>query len=96
MEFNLADLFEAVADAVPDRTAVIFGDRRLTYRELEERANRVAHTLVARDIGVDDHVGLYLHSCAEFLEVMLACFKVRAVPINVNDRYVAGEVAFLD
>jgi len=95
MEFNLADLFEAVADAVPESTAVVFGDRRLTYRELEARANQVAHALVARDIGVDDHVGLYLHSCAEFLEAMLACFKVRAVPINVNDRYVAGEVAHL-
>ena len=95
MEFNLADLFEAVADAVPDRTAVVCGDRRLSYRELEMRANQVAHALAASEVGVGDHVGLYLHNGPEFLEVMLACFKVRAVPINVNDRYVAGEVQHL-
>jgi len=95
MEFNLADLFEAVADAVPDRTAVVFGDRRLSYRELETRANQFAHMLGAHGVGLGDHVGLYLHNGPEFLEVMLACFKVRAVPINVNDRYVAGEVQHL-
>ena len=95
MEFNLADLFEAVADAVPDRTAVVFGNHRLSYREFEARANQFAHVLGAHGVGVGDHVGLYLHNGPEFLEVMLACFKVRAVPINVNDRYVAGEVQYL-
>ena len=42
--FNLADLWEATADTVPDRTAVVCGDRRLTYGELDERANRLAAT----------------------------------------------------
>ena len=42
MEFNLADLFEIVADTVPDRLALVAGDARLTYRELDERANRMA------------------------------------------------------
>ncbi|HEY8216857.1 MAG TPA: AMP-binding protein [Acidimicrobiia bacterium] len=92
MQFNLADLFEAVADAVPDRIAVVYGDRRLTYGELEARANRCAHALASLGIGRDDHVGLYLRSCPEFLEAMLGCYKLRAVPINLNDRYVAAEV----
>ncbi len=95
MEFNLADLFEAVADAVPEHTAVVWGDRRLTFRELEARSNRLAHALASRGVAVGDHVGLFLHSCPEFLEVMLGCYKVRAVPINVNDRYVAAEVQHL-
>jgi len=93
MQFNLADLFEAIADEVPDRTAVVYSDRRLSYLELEERANRCAHALSALGVGPDAHVGLYLRSCPEFLEAMLGCFKLRAVPINVNDRYVAAEVA---
>ncbi|MDQ1477796.1 MAG: 3-oxocholest-4-en-26-oate---CoA ligase, partial [Actinomycetota bacterium] len=95
MEFNLADLFEAVADAVPDRTAVIAGDRRLTYRELDERANRVAHYL--RDVGVvpGQHVGIYSFNRVEWAETMLGCFKARAVPINVNYRYVIEELRYL-
>ncbi len=95
MEFNLADLFEAVADSVPDRTAVVAGDRRLTYRELDERANRVAHYL--RDVGVlpGQHVGIYSFNRAEWVETMLGCFKARAVPINVNYRYVVEELRYL-
>ena len=95
MEFNLADLFEAVADAVPDRVALIAGDRRLTYRELDERANRVAHYL--HDVGVlpGQHVGIYSFNRAEWMESMLGCFKARAVPINVNYRYVVEELRYL-
>src|SRR5438046_6249598 len=95
MEFNLADLFEAVADAVPDRTALIAGDRRLTYRDLDERANRVAHYL--RDVGVlpGQHVGIYSFNRAEWVESMLGCFKARAVPVNVNYRYVVEELRYL-
>jgi 3-oxocholest-4-en-26-oate---CoA ligase len=95
MEFNLADLFEAVVDAVPDRVAVIAGDNRLTYRELDERANRVAHYL--RDVGVvpGRHVGVYAFNRAEWVEIMLGCFKARVVPINVNYRYVIEELRYL-
>src|SRR6478672_335270 len=95
MEFNLADLYEAVADSVPDRIAIIAGDRRLTYRDLDERANRVAHYL--RDVGVlpGQHVGIYSFNRAEWMESMLGCFKARAVPINVNYRYVVEELRYL-
>src|SRR5215470_16782191 len=95
MEFNLADLFEAVADAVSDRLALIAGDRRLTYRDLDERANRVAQYL--RDVGVrpGQHVGIYSFNRAEWAEAMIGCFKARAVPINVNYRYVVDELRYL-
>jgi 3-oxocholest-4-en-26-oate---CoA ligase len=95
MEFNLADLFELVADAVPDRQAIIAGDRRLTFRELDERANRVAQCL--RDVGVlpGQHVGIYSYNRAEWAETMLGCYKARAVPINVNYRYVVDELRYL-
>ena len=73
----------------------IAGDRRLTYRELDERANRVAHYL--RDVGVlpGQHVGIYSFNRAEWVESMLGCFKARAVPINVNYRYVVEELRYL-
>ena len=51
MAFNIADLVEHTVDAVPDRTALICGDRRITFAELEERANRLAHHLAAHGVG---------------------------------------------
>lgn len=95
MEFNLADLFESVADVVPDQPAVAAEERRLTYAQLDGRANRLAHHLVAAGIGTGDRVGLQLANGTEYLEGMLACFKVRAVPVNVNYRYVAAELQYL-
>src|SRR5438270_8544994 len=95
MEFNLADLFERVADTVGHRRALVSGDRRLSYALLDERSTRLAHGLAGLGVGPGDHVGLFLYNCAEFVETMLACFKLRAVPVNVNYRYVGGELAHL-
>jgi 3-oxocholest-4-en-26-oate---CoA ligase len=58
--YNLADLFERVADAVPDREVVVSTARRLTFRELDERANRLANALTALGIGAGQHIGLQL------------------------------------
>jgi 3-oxocholest-4-en-26-oate---CoA ligase len=93
--FNLADLFEYVADAVPDREAVVSPARRLTYRELDERSNRLAAVLTSYGIGAGDHIGLQLLNGSEYLEGMLAAFKLSAVPVNVNFRYVESELRHL-
>lgn len=95
MEFNLADMFESVADALPDREAIVCGDRRLTYAQLDERATRLANSLLARGIGEGDHIGLYLYNGTEYLEGTLAAFKIRAIPININYRYVEDELRYL-
>ncbi|MEV4254341.1 AMP-binding protein, partial [Spirillospora sp. NPDC049652] len=93
--FNLADLFEIVAAAVPGKLAIVSGDRRLTYRELDERANRVAHHLTAQGVRPGDTVSLLAHNRAEWLEAQIGAFKLRAVPVNVNYRYTAGELAYV-
>ena len=95
MAFNLADLIEHSVDLVPDRAAVVVGDRRVTYAQLEERANRLAHHLAANGVTQGTHVGIYSHNAIEFIEAMFAAFKLRAVPINVNYRYVAEELQYL-
>lgn len=95
MAFNLADLFEIVADTVPERECLVSGERRLTYAEVEERSNRLAHWLGNRGIGPGDHVALMLSNGLEYLESMIAAFKIRAVPVNVNYRYVADELRYL-
>ena len=80
MELNLADLFEHTADAVTDRVCAVDGDVRLTYRELDERANRVGHYLAEQGVGAADHVGIYAQNSHQWLEAMLGCLKIRAVP----------------
>jgi len=95
MQFNIADLFESIADVVPERDAVVCGDERRTYAELDARANQLAHHLASAGIGPGDHVGLYLQNCVEYVETMLAAFKLRAVPVNVNFRYVEEELRYL-
>jgi 3-oxocholest-4-en-26-oate---CoA ligase len=92
---NLADLFEAVADACPDRTALVAGDVRRTYRQLDEQANRIGHVLVDAGVAPGDHVGIVAWNRAEWIESMLGAFKVRAVPINVNYRYVEDELRYV-
>lgn len=95
MNWNLADVFECVADAVPDREAVVCGGRRLTYAGLEDRANRLAHLLEEAGVGPGDRVALDLRNAPEYLEGMVAAFKLRAVPVNVNWRYTPDELRYL-
>ncbi len=95
MEFNLADLFEAAVDAFGEREYLVAGHRRLTYAAMEARANRLAHHLAAQGIGPGDHVGIYALNSAEWVETAWAVFKLRAVWVNINYRYVHDELKYL-
>jgi 3-oxocholest-4-en-26-oate---CoA ligase len=93
--FNLADLFEIVVDAVPDREALIAGEVRQTFRELDQRANRLGHALQAGGVRPGDSVAIYSWNRAEWVEAWWAIFKIRAVPININYRYLGEELRYL-
>jgi acyl-CoA synthetase (AMP-forming)/AMP-acid ligase II len=95
VEFNLADLFEHAADAFADREYVVAEGKRRTYGELEGRANRLAHHLDAQGVGPGDHVGIYAYNCVEWVEAVWAVFKIRAVWININYRYVEDELRYI-
>ncbi|NSC20492.1 acyl-CoA synthetase [Streptomyces albus subsp. chlorinus] len=102
MEYNLADLFESIADTVPRREALVYLDhpgtgaeRRLSYAELDQAANRLAHHLADHGIAPGDHVGVHLYNGVEYVQTLLACLKIRAVPVNVNYRYIEDELAYL-
>ena len=104
-EFNLATIQESIAGAYPDRDAIIQGEIRVSGPELTERSRRVATVLAGRDLGAhrertglaahesgQDHIAFYLHDGPEYIEAMLGAYKARAVPFNVNYRYVAAEL----
>lgn len=95
MALNIADLFEHAVDAFGDRMAVACGDRHVTYRELDGRANRLAHYLASLGVGRDDHVGLYARNSIEAIETLIAAYKLRARAVNINYRYVESELRYM-
>jgi 3-oxocholest-4-en-26-oate---CoA ligase len=95
MALNFADLFEHAADAFPERVALICGDQQLTYRELDEDANRLAHYLAGSGVGPGSHVGLYARNSIAAAMTILAACKLRAAPVNINYRYVENELHYM-
>ncbi len=95
MTFNLADLFEAAVDSFGDREYLVAAGERRTFAAMEARANRLAHFLAAQGIGPGDHVGIYSLNSVEWVETAWAVFKLRAVWININYRYVKDELRYL-
>ena len=92
MQENFATVLETVADVRADRLVVTQGDRSRTWRELDERASRLAAFLAGRGIGAEDRVAIALYNGAEYLESVFALLKLRAIPVNVNYRYQPKEM----
>ena len=108
LQANIAEVFESLADAMPERECIVFRDRRLTYGEVRDRSHRLANVLVDAGLGVhtdradlanheigQDTLALYLHNGNEYLEGMIGGYMARTAPFNVNYRYVAEELRYL-
>src|ERR1700751_5587304 len=95
MALNIADLYEHAADVFPDRVALACSDKQFTFREVDERANRLAHYLAGIGVQPGDHVGVSARNSVEAAETLLAVCKLRAVAININYRYVENELRYL-
>jgi len=95
VDWNFGTVFESVADEIPDHQALVQGERRRTWREFDERAARLAAALRDQGVGPGSKIAFYLYNSNEYLETLFACFKLRAVPANVNYRYTADELAYL-
>ncbi|XVQ82003.1 acyl-CoA synthetase [Microbispora siamensis] len=95
MTLNVASLFEAVAAAIPERLALVCDARRLSFAELDARANALANQLLAAGVRPYEHVGVHMLNGVEFVEALLACLKIRAVPININYRYTDRELHYV-
>jgi acyl-CoA synthetase (AMP-forming)/AMP-acid ligase II len=92
---SFATVWEAVADAIPDATAVVQGERAVRWRDVEDHAARLAAGLAAEGVAPGTHVALFLFNCPEYMECTFACSKLRALSANVNFRYEAAELAAL-
>ena len=92
---NMATMWEAVVDRLPEKTAQICGSCRTSFRQYDDRAARLAAALDAAGVGPGTKVAVYLFNCNEFLESVFAAMKLRAVPVNVNYRYLADELRYL-
>jgi acyl-CoA synthetase (AMP-forming)/AMP-acid ligase II len=95
MNVNLADLVGAIADALPEREALVCGGDRRTYPELMDHASQVARHLIATGIQPDETVGLYLFNSVAYIEALLGCMLARAIPVNINYRYTGNELSHL-
>ena len=95
MEMHYATLWEAISDVIGDRDAIVNGDVRRTWSEYEERASRLAGAFEASGLGPNSKIGMYLYNGNEYLETQFAGMKLRAVPVNVNYRYLDDELLYL-
>jgi len=108
MDFNLAQVSEAIAEAIPEREMMVFRERRLRYGEVRDRTRRLANFLREQGFGAhreraalanwesgQDHLALYLYNGNEYVEGMLGAYKARVAPFNVNYRYVEDELRYL-
>jgi fatty-acyl-CoA synthase len=94
-QWNLADVWETVAELMPGRPAQVCGSRSITWGEFDRRANALALDLLDAGLTQQSKVGAYLYSCPEYLETYVAAMKASMAPFNVNYRYGPDEVCYL-
>jgi long-chain acyl-CoA synthetase len=92
---NLGDGLRTNSWRYPKKTAVVFEDRRLTYDELNRRANRLAHAMLGRGIKRQDKVALLMHNNLEFIEMYNGLARIGAISVPINFRLVPKEIAYV-
>jgi acyl-CoA synthetase (AMP-forming)/AMP-acid ligase II len=92
VHWNYADVYEAIAAAMPDVPCQVQGERTISWGEFDRRSNALANALLAAGLSPQAKVAVYLRNCPEFLEIYVACFKARLIPANVNYRYEHDEL----
>jgi fatty-acyl-CoA synthase len=106
--FDLSTVFRTVAQTIPDKQVLVWRDKRLSYADADARIDGVAHYLASQGLGChterdrlanhqsgQDHVGLYMRNGNEYMEAMVAGYRARVAPFNVNFRYVEEELLYL-
>ena len=92
---TVPELFESVVARAKDNPAVVFGDRVVTYQELNARANRLAHLMVERGVGPDTIVAVAMPKCDELFVVLLAVLKAGGAYLPLDPQYPAKRLAYM-
>jgi acyl-CoA synthetase (AMP-forming)/AMP-acid ligase II len=92
MTWQMADIWENIARAIPDKPAIVDGDRRYSWAEYENRAARVAQILTDHGLRPGAKLSIYSYNAAEYMETQFGAFKARICPVNVNYRYLEAEL----
>ena len=93
--FNFADVFEEITAAVPGAPCQIHGEKVVTWRDFDRRANALARDLLDAGLGQQAKLAAYLYNGTEYLETYAAAFKAGLVPVNTNFRYGPDELTYL-
>lgn len=101
-------MVKAIGQSIPEQEAIVFRDRRLSFKQFSERSFRLANYLISRGVTLrkerqhlqtwesgQDHIALYMYNGNEYLEGMIGAMAARAVPLNINYRYVAEELLYV-
>ncbi len=94
-KWNFADLWEVIADQLPGATALVHGDRRYTWSQMDRRADGLAATLVGSGLTYQSKVAQYLYNRPEYMESVFGTLKAGMVPVNTNYRYMKDELIYL-
>jgi acyl-CoA synthetase (AMP-forming)/AMP-acid ligase II len=93
--WNFGDIFEAIAETIPELPALqAHGDER-TWAEFNENASKISSWLIGLGVDRQDGFAQYLYNCPEFMESVFAAFKASLCPVNTNYRYVEDELIYL-
>jgi len=93
--WNYADVWEAIADTQPSAPAQVQGNRHVSWKEMDRRADGIAQWLLGQHVGHQEKVALYLYNCIEYLEALFGTVKIAGVPVNTNYRYADDELVYL-
>src|SRR5918995_5885510 len=92
---NIAQHVERAAAIFPEHPAILFEGTSLSYRELNERANRLDHAIAAHGVGRGDRVALYLPNIPDFAVCYVAALKAGAIVASINSIFKTGEVTYI-
>ncbi|WP_417620809.1 acyl-CoA synthetase [Parasphingorhabdus sp.] len=92
MTWQMADIWENIAAAIPDKPAIIDGAKRYSWAEYDNRAARLAQLLADHGLEPGAKLSIYSYNSAEYMESQFGAFKARVCPVNVNYRYLEAEL----
>ncbi len=93
--WNYGDIFDVVAGLQPNHTAIVQGDRTVSWAELDSTARGLGQWMLDQGVNQQDKVAIYLYNSPEYLMAVAAAFRIGCVPVNTNYRYGADELTYL-